>query len=119
MESYTESERHNQKAAMKRIIDVFKFIESAYQTEITLKKAAEVSGFSVYHFSRLFKEVAELNFVDYLNQFRINKSLYLLRHTEEKIAQIATKTGFKSIQTFNRVFKEVMNCIPSEYRSKK
>ncbi|MDF2538554.1 MAG: hypothetical protein K0S76_1575 [Herbinix sp.] len=103
---------------MMRLEGVFKFIEQNYHTNLTLQMAAEKSGLSVFYFSRLFKEVTGTKFTEYLNAYRINHAMDLLRSENTKIVDIAFATGFNCIETFNRVFKQVCGCIPSDYRSK-
>lgn len=51
-----------------------------------------------------------------INEHRIHDSLQLLSQTEAAISVIAEEVGFTSVPTFNRVFKDVMNVSPSEYR---
>jgi AraC-like DNA-binding protein len=103
---------------IERLEEVFRYIEQYYKTNITLSMAAEKSGLSLFYFSRLFKEATGTKFTEYLNTFRINKAMKLLRSSDMKIDDIAFATGFNSVETFNRVFKQVCGCIPSEYRNK-
>ncbi|MCP3764822.1 AraC family transcriptional regulator [Domibacillus sp. A3M-37] len=98
---------------------VLAYIEEHFDQDITLEQAADLAGFSPYHFSRVFKKLTGMNFVYYVNYNRIRKSMILLQNNEEPISQIAFKTGFNSIQTFNRQFKELNGCSPSQYRRKK
>lgn len=98
---------------------VLTHIEEHFNQDMPLEEAASLAGFSPYHFSRVFKKLMGMNFVQYLNYVRIKKAMMLLQNEEESVSQVAFKTGFNSIQTFNRQFKEWNACSPSEYRSKK
>lgn len=51
-----------------------------------------------------------------LNEYRIDEAKQLLRDTNESISVIAVETGFQSIATFNRVFKETEGCAPTHFR---
>jgi len=51
-----------------------------------------------------------------INELRVHDSLQLLSQTEENMTVIAEQVGFNSLPTFNRVFKDIMNVAPSEYR---
>ena len=57
------------------------------------------------------------------NQFRlevkIEKSKKLLNKTPLNINQIAYKLGYKNTESFNRAFKRLMHCTPTEYRKYK
>ncbi len=86
--------------------------------QITLEDAAENIGFSKYYFSRLFKQYTQYTFCDYLTSRRIRAAKEMLSNLEYSILDIAMSTGFASIYTFNRVFKESENCTPSAFRAK-
>ncbi len=101
---------------LRKLNGAFKYIEENYQNDITLKSVASASGFSEYYFSRLFKEVTDKNFNSYLREFRVKKAEKLLAESDMSITQIAYTSGFKSITSFNRTFKEVKGCTPTEYK---
>ena len=101
---------------LNKINNAFKYIEQTFKEEIGLKDVADAAGFSEFHFSRVFKEITEKSFVDYLKTFRIKKAEKLLLHSSDTITNIALSCGFNSIVTFNRAFKEVKGCTPSQYR---
>lgn len=109
---------HNQKDIMDRLNIVFYYIDEHYAEGITLEKAAEIAGFSKYHFSRIFKQFSGCNFYDYLCFHRIKIAEQLLLTPGISITDIAYQAGFGSLCTFNRTFKKVKACTPSEYRSK-
>ena len=41
----------------------------------------------------------------------------LLIHTDKPMNQVARESGFNSIATFNRTFREYKNCTPTQYRA--
>lgn len=92
------------------------YISENCEAELTLEKVAEYAGFSACYFSRIFKQMTTYNFVDYLAQQRIKKAQTLLSDSDMSVTEIAYQSGFKSISTFNRVFKQCRGCSPSEYR---
>ncbi len=84
--------------------------------ELTLESAAAQAGFSTCYFSRIFKQFTNYNFVEYLALQRIKKARLLLSDPDKSITEISYQAGFKSISTFNRVFRQYRGCSPSEYR---
>lgn len=56
-------------------------------------------------------ENAGMTFLDYLNNFRITKAEWFLMDKEE----VAYKSGFNSVKSFNRVFKD-LKCATMEYK---
>ena len=95
--------------------ELVSYIDIHYADNITLEYAAGRMNFSTSHFSKTFKKLMGINFVTYLNVVRVERAAYELRHTEKKITDIALNCGFNNIRTFNRVFKEITGCTPSEF----
>lgn len=112
-----ESDRESKRGAgRKRLTKVLRFLEENYGEPIRLGDAAKVSHYSDYHFSRYFKEATGLTFNRYLNRLRISKASVLLAHSDRDITDISFETGFGSVKSFNRVFKEINGCSPSLFR---
>ena len=86
------------------------------EQDLTLESAADYIGFSTYYFSRIFKQITNYNFVEYLTLQRIKRAQLLLSDYNMSITEISYQSGFKSISTFNRVFRQYKGCSPSEYR---
>ena len=78
----------------------------------------EVTVLSPYYLSRQFRRVTGQSIVDYLNNRRIEAAQKLLETTELSISAIAEQTGFASAAHFRRVFREVMDISPLQYRKK-
>ncbi len=114
---FTEStpvKRHEYFEKLNTVID---YIDQNYVYDITLEDAASLSGFSKFHFSRLFKEYMNCTFYDYLINQRIKATELLLTDDKLSITDIALQSGFSSISTFNRTFKQKKGCTPGEYRA--
>ncbi len=95
------------------------YIDENYMLPLTLENIAESIGFSKYHFSRLFKQYTGYTFCDYITLRRIKVAEELLAQPNLSISQVASLSGFSSISTFNRLFKQYKEYSPSEYRNKK
>ena len=113
---YSKEAESNQMEKLKRLDKVFQYVEKNYQESIDLGAISRVAGFSKYHFSRFFKETTGVTFLDYLNNFKIAKAEWFLLYDKDSILDIAYKSGFNSVKTFNRVFKDLKGCAPMEYR---
>ena len=105
------------KEYLNRFNNVLSYINEYYSDDLTLEMVAEHSGFSKFHFSRLFKKYTNTTFYDYLILKRIQAAEQLLADADLSITEVALRTGFSSISTFNRTFKRKKNCTPREYRS--
>lgn len=96
---------------------VYHYVDQHLSDKIQLEDAAKVANYSLYHFSRIFKESTGQTFSDYLRQARIKAAQQLLQQADTQIIQIAHECGFASLSTFNRTFRSVTGSTPSEYRS--
>lgn len=94
----------------------FEFIHKHIRDEISLKVLASYLGFSECYCSRYIKKKTGMTFVEYVNATRIAEAETLLLETNDNITEIAYTIGFSSVQTFNRVFKQIRNINPTEYR---
>lgn len=96
--------------------EILYYISLHYMEELTIDQISRRFGFSKFYFARLFKQYTQSTFCDYLTGQRIKAAEYLLSQPDMSITDIAFQTGFSSISTFDRVFRQRKNCSPSEYR---
>lgn len=95
---------------------VCNYIREHCTENLTLEQISEYAGFSKYHFTRLFKEFTGTTCHDYLTLSRIRWAQNLLADFSLSITEISMRSGFNSLATFNRSFKQQLGCTPSEYR---
>lgn len=108
---------NKQREYIKKFDLIFEYININYMEEISLETISDIAGFSKFHFSRLFKQFTDLSFYDYLNQRRVKEAEKLLLDPNLSITEIALRSGFSSISTFNRVFKSFKECTPTEFKN--
>jgi two-component system, response regulator YesN len=93
------------------------YIKLKYHEQVTLKEVANFVYLSPSHFSRMFKEETGMTFVEFLVDYRLEKSKNLLKMTSLPIEVIACHTGFSSAAYFSTTFKRKEGQTPREYRS--
>ena len=91
-------------------------LNRSYMDDMTLDTLAAYAGFSRYTLSRMFRQHTGLTFTQYLSKRRVDMAMELLSGTKMPVTQVALQCGFNSIATFNRVFREVKGCTPTQYR---
>ena len=99
------------------ITAVMTYINNHYREELSLEDVAKFAGFSRYYFSRSFKRQTGYSFKDYLCQKRLQVAMDLLIRTNRSMREVAVESGFGSVATFNRVFREKKGCTPTQYRA--
>lgn len=92
------------------------YINDNYQRSITLNELAEYTYVSTYYISRIFKKEIGKNFVDYLNEIRINKAKVLLKNNTYKTYEVAELVGIQDPHYFSKLFKKYTNMTPTDYR---
>ncbi|MEE9368899.1 MAG: helix-turn-helix transcriptional regulator [Pontiella sp.] len=65
----------------------------------------------------IFKEIAGIPLGRYIQNFRINRAMALLRTSDLSIADVADQAGFGSPQAFSRIFKQETSQTPRSYRN--
>ncbi len=91
-------------------------IKANYMNKITLEKLADYLHINPSYLSKLFKKEMNMNFSDYLNKVRIDKSKELLSDTDMNILDIALYTGYEDQSYFTKVFKKYTETTPNRYR---
>lgn len=107
-----------QKAYINKFNTVMEYIDANYMSDLSLDAVAAAAGFSKFHFSRLFKQYTGFTFCDYIRHRKIKIAEELLNQSDLSVTEIAMQSGFVSLSTFNRVFRQLKNCSPTEYREK-
>lgn len=92
------------------------YMEEHYQENLSLKDILRIIGLSGSYFSYLFKQQTGKNYIEYLNEIRLEKAMKDLKSSDEKIVVIAQKHGFQNLEYFSRYFKKKTGESPARWR---
>ena len=92
------------------------FIKENYEKPIGLSDAAAYVRLSENHLSTLFKEVTGINFLQYLNGYRLNMATDMMRKEGVNISEIAPRCGFANPGYFVKIFKRYYGMTPTQFR---
>ena len=106
----TDSIVHSQKDIIKDYID------RNYKKDISAKDVAGILGYSDVYFSKVFKQLFDDNFINYLTKIRIDRAKVLLKDISFNIKEVGKSVADSNY--FTKVFKRSIGISPSEYRSK-
>ncbi len=112
-EDYVENKKLTQK-----LEKVIRYIHMNYRSSLTIQELAAVSGYSISHFTRFFKELTGKTPVEYIIRQRIYSSCDLLKHTGLSVLEVSLECGFDNVGYFIKTFKKYMNCTPYQYKRK-
>lgn len=103
-------------ALLRRLLRAKDRMDAASHEAWPVRRLAEVSGVSEAHFSRSFKQAFGVPPHRYLLTRRIERAVTLLRDTKLNITDIAFTTGWESLGTFGRIFRDVTGRSPGDMR---
>ncbi|WP_425445875.1 AraC family transcriptional regulator [Dethiothermospora halolimnae] len=100
-----------------RINRVQDYIEANLSGDLSLDILAEVSGFSKFHFHRIFSGIVKETLLNYINRIRMERAIsLLLRNPSMSITEIAMMLGFSESAAFSRLFKRHFGKSATEVR---
>ena len=94
--------------------NVVEWINQHYTQAINIQTAASQLYIPRGRLAKLFRKYSGMDMNEYINSQRIKHANELLMNGS-RIAEAASESGFQSIRTFNKIYKEQMGCTPSEY----
>lgn len=103
---------------LRRLLRAKDRMDQASHEEWPVARLAKVSGVSEAHFARSFKEAFGVPPHRYLLTRRIERAKAMLRETALPITEIAFATGWKSLGTFGRTFRDITGESPRAVRER-
>lgn len=91
------------------------YIEKHYSEKIIFKDVAKVLGYSTSLMYEKFKNELDTTFNDYLNRYRINKSIELIKEGNYLLYQISEMCGFSEYKYYNKVFRKYIGVSTNEF----
>lgn len=98
---------------MKRVRD---FVQDHLSQDLSLEALAEQTGFSTYHFARLFRQTTGESPHQFVLRQRVERAQQLLKERNLPLVHIAFESGFASQSHLTQVFKRYLGLTPRAYR---
>lgn len=99
-----------------RIQEIISYVDEHYMEPIFLQDVCDHVGLGKEYFCRFFKKNMKLSFLNYLNEIRLSHVYHDLQTTDLPVSEIMLRNGLTNQKLFNRSFKELYGCTPSEVR---
>jgi AraC family transcriptional regulator len=94
------------------------FIYDHLDDAIDLNKLAEIACLSPYHWHRIYHAMYGETIAATVKRLRLHRAAGFLAQTAMPIAEVAKRSGYKSLQSFTRVFAAVYGMPPAQYRKR-
>lgn len=104
--------------ALVRIGKVIDYMENNYPKNICIDELSEMSFMSKRNFMRIFQGAVGLSPINYLKQIRLQKARYLLRESNNQVAEISILCGFTDSNYFIKCFRHAYGTTPNKFRAR-
>ena len=111
--------KNREQARSNSISETLRYLSYNFKNNVTLKEVSAAIGYSTSHISHSLSDIMGMNFRAVLNSIRIAHAKSLLHHnTNQSILLVSIESGFGSERSFHRVFKEITDMTPKEYKER-
>lgn len=107
----------SRQSSMLMIESVISYIDANYDRQsLSLTEIADHFNVTNSYLSRVFREKAGVNYIDYVVEKRVRRATELLVETEDSIRDIVLRVGYIDLSSFTRKFTQVYGVSPGRYR---
>jgi YesN/AraC family two-component response regulator len=99
------------------ISNLLNYMEHNYSDSgLSLDRIASQFGYSIYYWSRFFKEKIGCHFTDHLWRLRVTEAKRQFVTTNKMLKDIVHEVGYTDLTSFSRKFKNEEGITPSQFR---
>jgi two-component system response regulator YesN len=95
--------------------EMLHFVEEHYAEKFLFKQVAEAVGYGQSILYKRFREDTGQTFGDYLNAYRVQKSIEKIKRGEHKLFEISEEVGFSDYKYFSKIFKKHTGYSPKNF----
>ncbi|MCL6456678.1 MAG: response regulator [Gorillibacterium sp.] len=116
MERNGAVEFNNHKSQL--ITRIHRFIEANLAQDVSLQTIADHVNLHSVYLSTFYKQEMNENISEFINRYRMEKASVLLKTTDIKIYELASRLGFQNPPYFSKIFKGYYGMTPQEYKER-
>lgn len=111
----SSGEGEPQKTGNQYVDFMLQCIWEQYSSRLSLTDVSEQCGMSCTYLNGKFKGETGYTFNDYLNRYRMQRAVELLKEGKFRVYEIAEQVGFSDYKYFIKVFRKYMGCSPARF----
>ena len=99
-----------------RIIAVLLYIQENLHKNLSLEELSQIACFSPFHFHRIFKGMVGETLSQHVRRLRLERAAVLLSISSASVTELAFESGYDSVESFTRAFRDRFDMPPTEWR---
>ncbi|ANL66003.1 AraC family transcriptional regulator protein [Rhizobium phaseoli] len=99
-----------------RLRRVSAYIHDHLDEELDMERLAGIACLSSYHWHRIYRAIYGETLAATVKRLRLHRAAGEIVSTELAVSEIAKRSGYPNLQSFNRIFKSVYGMPPARYR---
>ncbi|MDY3934009.1 MAG: helix-turn-helix transcriptional regulator [Bacilli bacterium] len=100
----------------KLICQILNYIDTNWCNKLSINDLENRFYYNRYYIMKLFKREIGVTIFDYINNFKIYKSINEIAISNNSMITIAINCGFNSLEYFSETFKNIVGVSPSNYK---
>jgi len=100
----------------RNVVAMRKIIQERYPEQLSLAMVASELHLNPVYLGQSFKQEVGRSFAKFLNDYRVDVAVDLLRDSDQDIGQIAEVVGYQNSSYFYKQFKKQTGMSPGDYR---
>lgn len=100
----------------KYVAKMIAYVQEHYAKKISIHDLVEQLDLSAYYLNQKFKAETSYTFNEFVNRYRIQIAIDLLKAGDSKVYTIAQDIGFSDYKYFISIFKKYAHSTPSQYQ---
>lgn len=100
----------------RNVLAMRQIIKKRYPEQLSLAAVASELHLNAVYLGQLFKQEVGRSFAQFLNDYRVDVAVDLLRDSDLDIGQIAEAVGYQNSSYFYKLFKKQTGMSPGDYR---
>jgi AraC family transcriptional regulator len=99
-----------------RLRRVSAYVHDHLDEELDMERLAEIACMSSYHWHRIYRAIYGETLAATVKRLRLHRAAGDIVRTDHSVGEIAKRSGYPNLQSFNRIFKSVYGMPPARYR---
>jgi len=95
---------------------LYSHVKDKPNASLSLEDAASIAGMERTHFCKFFRSKTGVTFKHWFDYMRIQFAISLFQRSDESVTEVASKSGFDELATFERTFRRVRGMNPKKFK---